>query len=462
MNPKDKSKNPAVDLSEGDSNLSPRRQRWKREQMDDVSSGWLDRDAKVFLHQSLSTPCLNVLQGCSGSHIEDLEGRRYFDFHGNSAHQVGFAHPQVIRAIHQQLDQLAFCTRRYTNLPAIKLAEKLTSIAPASLGKVLFAPGGTTAVGMAIKLVRAATGRFKTVSMWDAFHGASLDVMSVSGETMFRRDVGPLLAGTQQVPPADPYRCIWQPDGDCRRCGLKCAAYIEYVLEKEGDVGAVIAEPIRNTAVNPPPPGYWQAVRSACDRHGALLVMDETAVCFGRTGRMFACQCFDVVPDILTIGKGLGGGVIPFAAMIARSDLDVAPEKSIGHYTHEKNPVAAAAGLATIDIIESRDLPARARKLGTHAMDRLRAMQTDHPLIGDVRGVGLVLGVELVRDRSTKARASDEADQLMYECLERGLSFKTSQGNFIPLSPPLTIQRAALDQALDIFESALTAVEQNR
>lgn len=448
-----------VDLSEGDSNLSPHRQRWAGKSIDRDTAGWLARDADVFIHQTLSTPCLNVLSGCRGSRIEDLQGRRYYDFHGNSVHQVGFAHPAVIAAIKDQLDALCFCTRRYTNRTAIRLAEKLAEITPDPLGKVLFAPGGATAVGMAMKLARAATGRFKTISMWDAFHGASLDVMSLSGETMFRRHVGPLLTGTQHVPPAEPYRCLWDSSGNCETCGLKCAAYIDYVLEKEGDVGAVIAEPVRNTAVNPPPPGYWKAVRQACDRHGALLVLDETAVCLCRTGAMFACQAFDVVPDILTVGKGLGGGVIPFAAMIARSDLDTAPEKGLGHYTHEKNPVAAAAGLAVISIIESEHLAQRAAELGRHALERLRAMQAGRTLIGDVRGVGLMLGIDLVKDRETKERAVDAADRLMYECLERGLSFKTSQGSFVPLSPPLTIARADLDRALDILDQALKVVE---
>jgi 4-aminobutyrate aminotransferase len=286
--------------------------------------------------------------------------------------------------------------------------------------------------------------------------------MSISGETMFRQDVGPLLTGAQHVPPADPYRCIWNPGGNCEACDLRCAAYIDYVLEKEGDVGAVIAEPVRNTAVNPPPPGYWQAVRKACDRHGALLVLDETAVCLGRTGNMFACQTFDVIPDILTIGKGLGGGVIPFAAMIARTDLDVAPQKGIGHYTHEKNPVASAAGLAAIEIIETQNLLQQAVDLGDYAIKHLKGIQADHPLIGDVRGVGLVLGIDLVKDRGSKERAITAADRLMYECLHNGLSFKTSQGSFIPLSPPLTITQQELDQALDILESALTVVEDNR
>jgi 4-aminobutyrate aminotransferase len=449
----------SIDLSEGDSNLSPHRRRWAERTIDDETRDWLKRDADIFVHQSLSSPCLNALSHCTGSHIVDLQGRRYLDFHGNSVHQVGFAHPDVIAAIKNQLDQLSFCTRRYTNRAAVELAEKIVAITPAPLGKVLFSPGGTIAVGMALKTARAVTGRFKTISMWDAFHGASLDAMSISGETMFRKGVGPLLTGAQLVPPAEPYRCIWDPVGRCDACDLKCAGYIEYVLEKEGDVAALIAEPIRNTAVNPPPPGYWRAVRDACHRHGALLIFDETAVCLGRTGHMFASETVAVTPDIITLGKGLGGGVIPLAAMVVREDLADFPEKSIGHYTHEKNPLGAAAGLAVIKVLENEQLPGRAAALGRYSLRRLQEMRTRHPLIGDVRGVGLVMGIELVQDRHTKLRAVDEADRLMYACLERGLSFKTSQGNVIPLSPPLTVTEEELDRALDIIDDALTEIE---
>ncbi len=158
--------------------------------------------------------------------------------------------------------------------------------------------------------------------MWDSFHGASLDAISVGGEALFRSGIGPLLPGTEHVPPAD--RCMWDPEGRCDVCGLKCAKYIDYVMDREKDVAAVIAEPIRCTVVNPPPEGYWQAVRDTCDRHGALLIFDETAVCLGRTGKMFAFEHFSVVPDILVLGKGLGGGVFPLAGIIARGDLDVA------------------------------------------------------------------------------------------------------------------------------------------
>ncbi|MDQ1258001.1 MAG: 4-aminobutyrate aminotransferase, partial [Candidatus Hydrogenedentes bacterium] len=178
----------------------------------------------------MSTPCLDVLRGCDGAHIENLQGRRILDFHGNNVHQVGFGNPRVIAAIVEQMQTLSFCTRRYTNIPAIQLAKKLVELAPGDLNKVLFAPGGTTAIGMALKLARVATGRFKTISMWESFHGASLDAISVGGEAIFRNGIGPLLPGTEHVPPPDPAHCPFC-DGQCT---LRCADYIEYVLEKEG------------------------------------------------------------------------------------------------------------------------------------------------------------------------------------------------------------------------------------
>src|SRR5882724_3674084 len=178
--------------SEGDLNLSSHRRAWSRGHINAETRRWLEADAKYFLHQSLSTPCLNVLSTCEGASIQDLRGRKYLDFHGNNVHQVGFGNPRVIQAIKAQLDELPFCTRRYTNLPAIRLAKKLTELAPGNLDKVLFAPGGASAIGMALKLARAATGRFKTVSLWDSFHGASLDAISIGGEAIFRQGIGPL------------------------------------------------------------------------------------------------------------------------------------------------------------------------------------------------------------------------------------------------------------------------------
>ena len=437
--------------SEGDLNISPRRAEWTQAHIDAETQHWLDEDAKYFLHQSLSTPCLNVLQRCDGIWIEDLQGRRYMDFHGNNVHQVGFGNPEVVEAIVAQMQTLSFCTRRYTNIPAIKLAKKLAELSPGRLNKALFAPGGTSAIGMAMKLARVATGRFKTISLWDSFHGASLDAISVGGEAIFRTGIGPLLPGTNHVPPPDPYRCVWACDGVC---SLKCADYIEYVMEKEGDVGAVIAETVRSTSLIPPP-DYWRRVREACDRHGALLILDEIPHGLGRTGKMFTCEHFGVEPDMLVIGKGLGGGIFPLAALIAREDLDVAERGALGHYTHEKNPVACAAALAAIEYIEQERLVENAQVVGEHALNRLRATMERYEMIGEVRGLGLLMGVELVKDRATREPAREEAEQVMYAALSKGLSFKTTMGNIITLTPPLTITKAEMDRAIDILEGCL-------
>lgn len=441
--------------SEGDLNISSQRKAWEEKAIDAETRKWLAEDEKYFLRQSLSTPCLNVLSSCDGANIQDLQGRVYLDFHGNSVHQVGFRNWRVIEAIKAQLDTLPFCTRRYTNVPAIQLARKLADLAPGNLKKVLFAPGGSEAVGIALKLARVATGRFKTVSMWDSFHGASLDTISIGGEAAFRSGIGPLLPGNEHAPPPDPVHCPWHCGQECT---LRCADYIEYVLEKEGDVGAVIAETVRSTPYVPPL-DYWKKVRKACDRHGALLILDEIPTCLGRTGKMFACQHYDVVPDILVIGKGLGGGVFPLAAVLAREDLDVAPDRSLGHFTHEKNPVACAAGLATIDCIQEDALLENARTIGAEALKALEQLRQDYALIGSVRGLGLLLGIELLKPGNPPERAVREAEKIMYGALERGLSFKVTMGNLLTLTPPLTVTKAQMSQAIEILRSCFEETE---
>jgi len=430
---------------EGEPNRSAGRDRWRATQLTDATRELLEEDARYFLHQSLSTPCLNVLARCEGSWIEDTQGRRYLDFHGNNVHHVGFGNAAVIEAITAQMQELSFCTRRYTNLPAIRLARKLAEIAPGRLNKVLLAPGGTTAVGMALKLARAATGRFKTISLWDSFHGASLDAISIGGEDIFRRGMEPLLPGSLHVAPPDPAQCPWRCGEEC---SLRCAEYVDYVMGREGDVGAVIVETVRSTSLIPPR-RYLEILREACDRHGALLILDEIPHGLGRTGKMFTCENFGVVPDMLLVGKALGGGIFPLAALIAREDLDIAGDAALGHYTHEKNPVACAAALAAIEYIETNRLPERAAELGAYLLSRLRELGERHSAIRAVRGLGLLAGVELA-DASL-------AERVMYGSLERGLSFKVTMGRILTLTPPLTISREELDTAVRILDESMAA-----
>ncbi|MBX3598327.1 MAG: aspartate aminotransferase family protein [Rhizobiaceae bacterium] len=442
--------------TEGESNTSAQRRQWAARNDHAGAKALLRRDADAFLHQSLSSPCVSTIVKAQGIWIEDVAGRRYMDFHGNSVHHIGYSHPRLVAAIKRQLDDLTFAPRRFACEPAVELAEKLGELAPGNLGKVLFTTGGSDANEVALKLARAATGRFKTLSFWDAFHGAGFGASSVGGEATFRSGIaGPLLPGTEHVAPFHGYHCPYG-QSTLEASGEACARMISYVLAKEGDFAAVIAEPMRATPV-PPPPGFWKQVREACNRHGTLLIFDEIPTGLGKTGRFFAHEHDDVVPDIVVLGKALGGAILPIAAVIARRDLDVAGDYAIGHYTHEKNPVTARAALTTIAIIQEEGLTERGAQMGAAAMARLKAFGENNPHVGDVRGRGMMFGVEIVDDKDARTVAPERAERIYYRCLEQGLSFKISAGNVLTLSPPLIIGQAELDRALDIVEAAIKA-----
>ncbi len=449
--------------AESDTNAGAARAGWQRRNIDPATRELLAADERHFLRQSVSTPCLSAIRKAEGIWIEDTAGRRYMDFHGNNVHHIGYGHPRLKEAIRRQMDELPFAPRRFTCEPAVALAAKLGAMAPGGLSKVLFTTGGSDAIDVALKVARAATGRFKTVSFWDSFHGAGFGGSSVGGESLFRSGpIGPLLPGTEHVAPFACYRCPYgypERDGqpDLAVCRMACASYLRYVLEREGDVAAVIAEPARAVPYLPPP-GYWREVRAACDAHGALLIFDEIPTGLGKTGRMFACEHDGVAPDILVLGKALGGGILPIAAMLCRPELDVAGDWAIGHYTHEKNPVTCRAALTTIEIIEDERLVENAARVGALALERLQTMRRRHGLIGDVRGRGLLIGIELVLDRASKEPASAAAEAVMYAALDQGLSFKTSMGNVLTLTPPLTVSESEMTAALDIIESCIGAL----
>ncbi|WP_171212752.1 aspartate aminotransferase family protein [Ruegeria sp. HKCCA5426] len=446
----------SITHTEGESNTSDARRSWLKSSIGLRSAPLLKRDSDAFLHQSLSSPCVSTIAKAEGIWIEDLDGRRYMDFHGNSVHHIGYGHPRLIKAIKAQLDDLPFAPRRFTNDPAVELAEKLAEIAPSDLGKTLFTTGGSDANEVALKIARAATGRFKTVSFWDAFHGAGFGAASVGGEATFRSHIaGPLMPGAEHVAPFACYRCPYNHAGP-ETCGLACAKMVAFALEREGDVAAVIAEPMRAVPYVPPA-GFWKSVREACNRHGALLIMDEIPTGLGKTGKMFAFEHDEIVPDIVTLGKALGGGILPIAACIARRDLDVCGDFAIGHYTHEKNPVTARAALTTIQIIEDEGLVDRSSELGAHAMGRLESELAQVEIVGDIRGRGLMFGVEIVKSRSTREADDASAERIYYDCLNGGVSFKISQGCVLTLSPPLTISRDDLDRALDTVIAAIKA-----
>lgn len=411
---------------EGDINLSENRQQWLSRQTDAVTTTLLNADANVFLHQSLSTPCMDVLSAAEGIYIINHQGKRYMDFHGNSVHQLGYQNKYITDRVKAQMDTLAFSPRRFTNVPAIQLAERLTT---GELSRVLFAPGGTSAIGMALKLARVVTGKYKTISMYDSFHGASMDSISVGGEYQFHQDLGPLMTGSIHVPPPDTSRGIWKDE-------MAYADYIEYVIEKEGDIGALIAETIRSTDVIIPSVQYWKRLRDICTKHGVLLILDEIPICMGRTGTLYAWQQYDIVPDIVVLGKGLGAGLIPMAAMLCKEEFNKAAHISIGHYTHEKNPLGAVAALAALDYMEEHNILDHVKAMETHIAKRLEGYIT--------RGKGMLWAIE-----------ADNAEQALYRCLEQGLSFKVSSGRVLSLYPPLITTKEEMDHALDIIITAI-------
>lgn len=386
----------------------------------------LARDSAAFFHQHGATPALAPIVAATGAWLTDADGKRYLDFHGNSAHSIGHAHPRLIAALHAQLDALPFTPRRYTNEPAILLAERLAALAPIVGGaRVLLAPGGSAAMEIALKLARLNTGRHQVLAFQRSYHGHGFAALAAGGDgPAHSARLGPLGPAATLVPPFD---------ADAAEAALAT-----------GTIAAFAAEPMRATP-RVAPDGFWQRMRKACDAAGTLLLFDEIPTGLGRTGKLFSSEHEGTRPDILVLGKALGGGVLPLAAVVARADLDPAPELAIGHYTHEKNALLARAGLTTLDIIADEQLADRAAWLGAAVRARLGARYQD----AVVHGRGLMLGLDFGPDSRARAAA------VMQACLARGLSLKISGGHTIHLCPPLTIREHELSQALDILDAAL-------
>lgn len=447
---RDEQKNLAI---EGDINRSEQRAVWDALDKGARTKTLLEKDAQFFFHQSMSTPCLDVVSSVYGSNLTTFDQKQILDFHGNGVHQLGYNHPKLIEALKAQLDSLSFSPRRYTNEVAVDLAEQLAALTGEDLNRLLLTPNGSAAVGIALKLARAHTGKHKVISFWDSYHGASMDVASYSGEAIFQSELGALLPGSIRVPGPNSYRKeVFSSEQDL-------LSYIEYIMEKDPEIGAFLAEPIRNTDVQIPSSFFWKQLRALCDRFGIVLIFDEIPLAFGRTGKLFAHEHFEITPDLLCLGKGMGGGVIPQAAVIGRERFNQFAHLSMGHYTFEKHPLGARAALSVLSIIQEEMLLEKVASDGEFMRTELAAMQAKHQGIGDIRGIGLLWAIELVCDREQKIRDAERAERVMYYCLQNGLNFKVSKSNVIQLMPPLTISRTELKKALTILDQALTQTQ---
>ncbi len=439
---------------EGDVNFSEQRESWNKKVSPTRAGETLLDDSRYFLHQALSTPCLDTLDNAEGIYLYAQSGEKYMDFHGNNVHQLGYKNPYILERIKKQMDILPFCPRRYTNQVAVDCAKELTSLLPEEMNRVLFMPGGTLAIGTALKLARYVTGKFRVISAWDSFHGASLDAISVGGEAQFHQGMGPLLPGVEHIPPYES-KGIFQGKDE-----LFYADYLEYVLQKESDVGAFVIETIRNTDVQIPSKAYWKRIREICDKYGVMLILDEIPIAFGRTGKMFAFEHFDIEPDILCLGKGMGGGIFPMAAIVAKDRYNIASQISLGHYTHEKSPLGCAAAMAVMNYIQEYDILAKVERDAVYMRSLLMDLKTRHKCVGDIRGIGLLWAVDLTREDGSPDL--ELAERVLYACLRRGLSFKISKGYTIQLSPPLIIEREQLAEAIHILDEVLDSCQKDR
>lgn len=440
-------------LREGDANFTHNRKLWN-DNLDENTVDIIGQDERVFLRQSMSTPCMNAVSDVEGCYIIDTRGKRYLDFHGNSVHQVGHKNKYVIEKIKNQLDELPFIPRRYTSDIAVKAADALINKTTSKNFKVLFTPSGSAAVGLALKVARKVTGRHKVISMWESFHGAGLDTISVGGEYVFKKDIGPLMPGAIKSIPYNGYRNLINSDDNIKVSDF-CLDYLEYIIENEGEIGAILLEPIRATDTHVPPKEYFKRLRKICDENKILLIFDEIPTCLGRSGEFYVHQNFGIEPDILVLGKGLGGGIVPQAAVLVNKRYDVAEDISLGHYTHEKPAIGCAAICAAIEYIDENNLMENCRDLSQFAMSRGKELMNKYNCIGDFRIQGLLISFEFVKDRITKEKDTDLSERILYSSLEDGLSFKVSSGNCITWHPPLVLSKEELEFAFDIFEKAI-------
>lgn len=409
------------------------------------------------MHQALSTPVMNVLGKTEGPYIYDMQGKAYLDLHGNGVHNAGFSNPYVTQKVIEQLQSsLAFTPRRYTNQPAINLAKKLVDITPDGLSRVLFCPGGSEAIEMAIMLAKQVTGKWKTLSFWDSYHGTGFQSAAVGGEEHFNTGNGPMVPGAFHVEFPNYYRNPWGLT-NTDDIDAEYLRQMKIILHRNPDMAAVIGEPISATPVVPSQ-NYWKEVQALCRQYGMLLIFDEIIEGFGRTGKMFASEHF-VTPDVLVMGKTLGGGLMPFAGIVTKEEYNILQHRSIGHFTHEKNPLCCTAGLATIECIEENKLVENSAVLGDYLLQQLAALQETYPIIGNVAGRGLHIGIDLVKNRKTKERAIKEAEIIMYHCMQNGVAFKIIEGNVVTMRPSLVIDKSHCDTIISTLKRALDIVK---
>jgi taurine---2-oxoglutarate transaminase len=425
-----------------------------------------DRRLYPWAAQGSLTPV--TVTGASGSWFFDSQSNRHLDLGGQLAYMnIGHGHPRVVEAIQRQAAELPVIGPNFANQPAARLAEMLAEVTPGDLNRTFFTNGGAEAIEYCIRIARQATGRHKIVTRYQSYHGSTLGAISATGENR-RFYAEPAASGF--VKTLDPYRYRCAFCGDRERCTLACASAVEETVYGEGpeNVAAIIVEPVTGlSGLVPPPDGYLRCLRELCDRHGILLVFDEVVTGFCRTGRWFASELYEVTPDLMSVAKGITSGYVPLGASIVSEKVAAYFDD---HYlgaglTYAAHPLACAAGCATLEVYLEEDLAARAAESGERLLERLQELASRHPCVGEVRGVGLLACLELVRDRQTReplsaqrteAPLSPEMSQVRKAIIDRRV-WPLFRWNLIGLAPPLNISDDELDQGLEAIEAGLEA-----
>jgi len=402
-----------------------------------------------------------VIEKAEGAVITDVDGREYIDcFSGIAVVNAGHCNPHVVAAAKAQMDKLIHgSSYLYHVQPTADLAEKMAHITPHGLTKSFFGNSGAEAIEGALKLARLYTGKHEFIALQGGFHGRSWGALSISGYYGRKKGGGPYAPGITFAPVPYPYRSQLSHDPD--GCGRQCAHAIEELIHyaTSNDVAAFIAEPVLGEGgIIVPPSNYFQEVKKVLDRHGILFIADEVQSGFARTGKMFAIEHYGVVPDILVTAKGIADG-FPLSAFTTREDIAAAFKVGDHLSTFGGNPVSCAAALANIDFMEKENICDRVADLGQYAGSKLKAIQTKNPLVGDVRGLGLMIGMELVKD-DIKTPAPQQAEAIRESCLRQGLI--VGQGgtfaNVIRFQPPLVISKDQIDHAISIISNAFDEV----
>ena len=423
-----------------------------------TNQGWLEEDSQYRLQTRSVYPV--VLERGEGCLVWDVEGNEYIDLMaGQICVSIGHSHPELLEVIADQAGRLMQTGLIFTTPQEISLAKKMSEITPGDLHKSYFANSGSESNEAALRMAKFHTGRHEVAALVGGYHGMTYGSWSVTGTSSAqRKGLGVGMPGISFFPSPNPYRCLFCKEKGT--CNLGCLEYSEELLDKttSGEPAAIILEPIISAGgVIVPSKEYMQGIRRICTERGAMMIVDEAQTGVGRTGKWFASEHFDVVPDILTVSKGLGGSV-PLCATVVRKgiaeELDAEGFAQAG--SHTGDPFLCGVGLANIEIIERHDLVANAERMGAYFKAGLEELRDRYEIVGDVRGLGLLLGIEIVRSKETREPAPELLQEIFSRCLERGvILFGGRHGNITRVAPPLVITQEEADRSLAILDEAI-------